>query len=144
MSCLVPTCLRLCASWTGMSISFTKLEKFSFIIFSNQFSISCSSSSPSGTPMIQMLVHLEMSQGLLILSSYIFLNSFFFLLFWLNAYFFLMFHIVDLTPASSPPLMVPCRIFFISLSNLHFFLYVVAILSEFFEHPDHQCFELCI
>ena len=42
----------LCAYWTCMSISFAKLRKFSFIIFSNKFSISCSSSSPSGIPMI--------------------------------------------------------------------------------------------
>ena len=33
-----------------MSLSFTRLGKFSSIIFSNKFSISCSSSSPSGTP----------------------------------------------------------------------------------------------
>ena len=38
----------LCASWTCMSISFTKLGKFSFIIFSYKFSISSSSFSPSG------------------------------------------------------------------------------------------------
>ena len=40
----------LCASWTCMYISFTKLGQFSFIIFSNMFPISCSLSS-SGTPM---------------------------------------------------------------------------------------------
>ena len=38
----------LCASWTCMSISFTKLRNFSFIIFSNKFLISCSFSSLSG------------------------------------------------------------------------------------------------
>ena len=38
-----------------MSISFSKLGKFSFIIFSNRFPISCSFSSPSGTPMVLML-----------------------------------------------------------------------------------------
>ena len=54
-----------CVSWTCMFISFTKLGEFSFIIFSNKFSISCSSSSPSGTSTIWMLAHLEMSQGLL-------------------------------------------------------------------------------
>ena len=52
-----------------MSISFAKLGKFSFIIFSNKFSSSCSSSS-AGTPVIQMLVHWEMSQRLLTLSSF--------------------------------------------------------------------------
>ena len=38
-------------SWTCMSISFTKLRKFSFITFSNRFPNFCSSSCPSGTPM---------------------------------------------------------------------------------------------
>ena len=65
----------LCASWSCMSISFTKLGKESFLslIFSNKFSISCSSSFPSGNLMIQMLVHLEMSQKLLSLSFFFFL-----------------------------------------------------------------------
>ena len=85
----------LCASWTCMSISVTKLGKFSFITFSNKFSISCSSSSPSGTPMIQMLALLEMSESLLKLSSW-FLKSCFFILSWLTVYFFLIFHIIDL------------------------------------------------
>ena len=35
----------LCTSWTYIFISFIKLGKFSFIIFSNKFSISCSFSS---------------------------------------------------------------------------------------------------
>ena len=35
-------CLGLCASWTCMSISSAKLRKFSVIILSNRFSISCS------------------------------------------------------------------------------------------------------
>ena len=40
--------------------------------------------------------------------------------------------------------MVPWRFFFISLSgNFTFSFYVVAILNEFFEHSDNQCFELC-
>ena len=84
----------LCASWTCMSISFAKLGKFSFIILSNKFSVSCSSSS-SGITMIQKMACLEMSQSLHILSSF-FLNSCFFFLFWLNVYFFLMFQIVAL------------------------------------------------
>ena len=41
------------ASWTFMSISFTKLGKFSLNIFSNRFPISCSFSSPYGTSMMQ-------------------------------------------------------------------------------------------
>ena len=36
----------LYGSWTCMSISFTKLGKFSFIVFSHRFPISCSFSSP--------------------------------------------------------------------------------------------------
>ena len=56
----------LWASWTSWkSISFTRLGKFPFIIFSNKFSISCSCSSPSGTPIIQILEHLKLSQRFL-------------------------------------------------------------------------------
>ena len=58
-----------------MSVSFAKLEEFSFIIFSTKFSISCSSSSSSGTPVIQMSALLEISQSLLKLSFF----EFFFL-----------------------------------------------------------------
>ena len=58
------------ASWACMSRSFTRLGKFSFIICSNKFSISHSSSSPSVTPMIQMSKHLKLSQRFLSLSSF--------------------------------------------------------------------------
>ena len=49
----------VCASWTYMSIFLTRLGKFSVIIFSNRFSISCSLSPPFCTPMMHMLVHLK-------------------------------------------------------------------------------------
>ena len=62
----------LCAFWTYMSISFTKLGKLYFIIFSNRFQFSCSFSSPSGTPMMWMLVCLKLSQRLLTLFSFFF------------------------------------------------------------------------
>ena len=53
-----------------MSISFTKLGKFSFTIFSNRFPFFCSLSSSSGTPMIQMLEPLRLSHKLLTLSLF--------------------------------------------------------------------------
>nr|KAF6387751.1 hypothetical protein mMyoMyo1_008189 [Myotis myotis] len=59
----------LCASWTCKSISFTRWGKFSVIISSNRFSISCSLSS-SGTPIILMLVRLKLSERLLTLPSH--------------------------------------------------------------------------
>ena len=70
----------LWASWTSRkSISFARLGKVSFIMFSNKFSISCSSSSPSGTLRIQMLEHLKLSWRFLSLSSFfgILVSSFF-------------------------------------------------------------------
>ena len=94
--------------------------------------------------MIQILVHLKMSQRLLKLFSRLgfcflgfFFNSCFFLLFCLNAYLFLMFQIIDLFPSSSPSLLVPYRFFFISLSeggvsfisSFMFLLYSVSSLS---------------
>ena len=49
---------------------FFKLRRFSFIIFSNKFSISCSFSAPSGTCMIKMLVCLKLFQKILSLSLF--------------------------------------------------------------------------
>ena len=119
---LGPTCLGLCASWTCMSISFTRLGKFSFIICSNKFSISCSSSSPSGTPMIQMLVHLKLSHRFLNLSLVFWILVFSFCSDWLFISSCCSKSLIWI-PASFPSLLVPCRFFFISLCNFHFFLY---------------------
>ena len=59
------------ASWTSWkSISLARLGKFSFIIYSNKFPISCSSSSPSGNPMFWMLECLKMFWRFLSLSSF--------------------------------------------------------------------------
>ena len=54
-------CGTLCASWTWLTISFSMLGKFSTIISSNIFSYLFFFSSSSGTPIIQMLVHLILS-----------------------------------------------------------------------------------
>ena len=100
----------LCASWTCMFISFTKLGKFSFIIISNRFPIPCYFFSPSGTPMMWMLDLFKLSQRLLILYSF-FLASFFFL-FWLLFWFLPLFIL----------LLFSCKLFFISISILDFWL----------------------
>ena len=52
----------LCASWTWVAISFPVLGKFSTIISSNVFSGPFSLSSPSGTPIMRMLLCLMLSQ----------------------------------------------------------------------------------
>ena len=112
------------ASWTSWKfISFARLGKFSFIMFSNKFSISCSSSSLSGTPMIQMLeqfkVVLEVPKPILI-----FLNSCFHILFWLNIYFLLVLQIIDLSSGFLPITLGSLYIFlYFTLHSLHFFLY---------------------
>ena len=61
----------LCPSWTWVAISFPVLAKFSSIISSNIFSVHFSLSSPSGTPIMPMLVCLILSQGSLRLSSFL-------------------------------------------------------------------------
>ena len=66
----------LWVSWTWVIISLLILGKFSTIISSSIFSWSFFLSSSSGTPMIQMLGHLILSQRSLRLSS--FFKSFFF------------------------------------------------------------------
>ena len=60
----------LWAFWTSWkSISFAGLGKFSFITCSNKFSVSCSCSSPSGTPIIRILERFRLSQRFVRLSS---------------------------------------------------------------------------
>ena len=73
----------LCASWTYISIFFTKLGKFAVIIFSNRFPISCSLSSPSATPWCKYWYVWSCHRGAL---HYPHLGGdyFFFLLFWLG------------------------------------------------------------
>ena len=60
----------LWASWTWVTVSFPILGKFSTINFSTIFSCPLFLSS-SGTPMIQMLGHLTLSQRSLKLSSFL-------------------------------------------------------------------------
>ena len=110
-----PSFWGLCASWTYMSISFTKLGKFSFIIFSNKFSISYSSSSSSGIPMILMLVCLRCPRDFL---YYLHFYELLFLLAVLVECLFLLYipNCWIRILSCSPSLLFPCRIFFISLS----------------------------
>ena len=95
---LHPFCLGLSVSWTCMSTSFTKLGKFSFIIFSNRFPISCSFSSRSGTPMMPMLDLLKLSRGHLYYPHFF---RFFFLL--EKSYFIVVqLHLSTFTPHHTP------------------------------------------
>ena len=61
------------ASWIWLTISFSVLGKFSTMISSKIFSYPFFFSSSSGTPMIQMWVHLILSQRSLRLSSVLFI-----------------------------------------------------------------------
>ena len=63
----------LCASWTWLTISFSTLGKLSTIISSKIVSYPFFCSSSSGTTIIQMLVHLILSQRSLKLSSVLFI-----------------------------------------------------------------------
>ena len=64
----------LCASWTWLTISFPTLGKFSTIISLSIFSGPFSHSSPSGTPIMWMLVCLMLSQRCL---HFLFFSFFF-------------------------------------------------------------------
>ena len=72
-SSLSLSCLGLRASWTWLTVSFLTLGKFSAITSSNIFSGPFSLSFPSGTSVIQILVHLMLSQRSLRLSSFYFI-----------------------------------------------------------------------
>ena len=67
----------VCASWTWMAISFPMLGKFSTIISSNVFSGPFALSSPSGTPIMRMLLCLMLSQRSLKVSSFLFILFFY-------------------------------------------------------------------
>ena len=71
----------LCASRTWLTLSFSTLRAFSAIISSNTFSGSLSLSSSLGTPIMRMLVHWLWFQRSLRLTSFVFLHSFFYILF---------------------------------------------------------------
>ena len=69
----------LWVSWTWVIISSPILGKFTTIISSSIFSRSFFLSSSSGTPMIQMLGRLKLSQISLRLSSFLLIHFYFFL-----------------------------------------------------------------
>ena len=130
----------VCTSWTYMSISLAKLGKFSLIIFSNNFSIFCSFS--SGTPMIWMLVHLEMFQRLLILFS--FFKFFFSSCFsdWMLISFYVPNHWFEPhLPSLHCWFPVDFSLFHLVLSS---FLPLCFCHTQIFKHPYHQCFKLCL
>ena len=68
----------LCHSWICVTFSLIRLGKFSIITFSNRFSIPCSSSSPSGIPIMWILLRFMLSCTSLNPSSF-FLSLFLFL-----------------------------------------------------------------
>ena len=74
-SSLTVSCLGLYTSWTWLTIFFFTWGKFSSIFPSNIFLGSFSVSSPSGTPIMWILIHLTLSQRSLRRSS---LKKFFF------------------------------------------------------------------
>ena len=129
-------------SWK--SISFTRLGKFSFITHLNKFSFSCCCSSPSGTPIIQILEHFRLSQRFLCLSSF-FLDPCFFILFWSDVYFFLLLQIVALTPGFLPVTVGSLNILlYFILGIFHLFFYFSTKLNQFCEHFDYQGFKFSI
>ena len=114
----------LWASWTSWkSISFARLGKFSFM-FSNKFSISCSSSPflyPYDSDVGTFKVVLEVPKPLLT-----FLNSCFFILFYLNVYFFLLVQIVDLSPSFLP----------FTVGSLYIFISLFIAFTSFCGHAQ--------
>ena len=136
----------LSSSWTCMSISFTKLGKFLSVYLQIEFQFLALFSSPSGTPMMQMLESLKLSQRLIMLSSVFWILFSFCYMDWL---FFASLCSKSLISFSALfiLLLFPYKFFFISISVSfisHWISYVLLRSSLFLEHPYNQCFELCI
>ena len=105
----------LWASWTSWkSISFARLGKVLHYLFEWVVTF-CSSSSPSGTPIIRMLERFKMSWRILSLSSFFWILVSSFFSGWMF-YFFLLVHTIDLSSSFLPITIVPCTFSFVSLS----------------------------
>ena len=116
----------LCASWTWLTVYFPMLGKFLSIISSNIFSDPFFFSSSSGTPIIQMLVHLMLSQRFLSLSSILFiLFSLFCSLAVIST--ILSFRPLISSSASVIQLLIPSRVFI-------FYIYSSFLLGTNFIH----------
>ena len=117
-----------CVSWTWSTISFSILGKFSTIISSKTFSYPFFVSSSSGTPVIWMLVHLILSQRSLRLSSFLFIL---FTLFCSSEVISTILSSSSLIhySASDILLLVPSRVFLISLIVLSLHVYSLILLG---------------
>ena len=125
----------LWASWK--SISFARLGKFSFIICSNKSSISCSCSSPSGTPIIQILEPLKVSQRFLSFSSSFSTLVSKFCSSWMFIY-SLFSQIIDLSPGFLPVTVGSLNILlYFILGIFHLFFHFSTKLNKFCEHFDY-------
>ena len=105
------------ASWIWLTASLPMLGKFSAIMSSNIFSGPFSLFSPSGTPIMWMLVHLILSQRCLKLSSFIF-----FLLFRGSDFYHSVFQLTYL---------FFCLIYSVILSSM-FFISIIVLFNSVF------------
>ena len=121
--------VTLCACWTWLNISFSMLGKFSTIISSKFFSYTFLFSSTSGTPIIQMLLHLILSHGSLRLSSVLFILL---TLFCSSSVISTTLSSRSLICSSAPDilLLIPSRVFLISV----IVLFVSVCLFIYFNH----------
>ena len=124
-----------------LSVSFPMLEKGSAIIYSKIFSVPSSLYYPSGTPIMQTLVPLTLSQGSLKPSSFHYL---FFLLFHGSDFSILSSNSLICSSVSCILLLIPSTLFFISViiffdSVWLFFIFSNSLLKTFvissFVHP---------
>ena len=126
----------LCASWTYMSIFFTKLGMISIIIFSNRFSNPCSFSSPLASLWCEYWNAWSCPRGSLHCSWFF---GFLFLLAVLIGCLFLPYvpnHWFDSWIPTS--VLNPCNFFFISRSVSFisdWIFYAAEVPTEFLEHP---------
>ena len=129
----------------SMSISFTKLGNFSFIIFSKRFVIPGSLSS-SGTPMMGICWNAwSCPRGCL---HYPHVLGFFFLFVVLIACFLLPYAPYHWFDSWLHPLYccfpINWSLFQLLYPSAWIFFYAVEVLTKFLEHPHNHCFEFFI
>ena len=110
----------LCTSWTWMSVSSSRLKKFSAIMYSNMFLTSFSLSSPSRMPIMRILVCLMLSQRSLKCSFHVF-----FLIFSISYFHYSIFQLTDPFLWSFSLLFVPASVSHFIFCILHLWLFFI-------------------
>jgi len=126
----------LYASWTWLTISFSMLGRLSTIISSKIFSYPFFFSSSSGTPIMQMFLHLTLSQRSWDYPQ--FFSFFYFILLFRSYFYHFIFQLTDDSSASDILLLIPSGVVLISV------IVLLVSVCLFFNYSRSLLIDSCI